>query len=96
MYFVAKIKFQMYSYRCIVSSLSETVLKEKNLNISGLLLYIHLPEEGIIVPYRWLWVNMWLQGIELMTFERAAGAPNLWAISPAPSNSFNVPFECSS
>ena len=40
-------------------------------------------EEGIKSHYRWLWATLWLLGIELRTFRRAASALNHWAISSA-------------
>jgi hypothetical protein len=43
-----------------------------------------MPGKGIRSYCRWLWVTMWLLGIELRTSGRATGALNLWAISPAP------------
>jgi hypothetical protein len=33
--------------------------------------------------YRWLWVTMWLMGIELRTSGRAVSLLNCWVISPA-------------
>ena len=36
----------------------------------------HTGKEGIRSHYRWLWATMWLLGIELRTFERAASALN--------------------
>jgi hypothetical protein len=46
-------------------------------------LAVYTPEEGIGSHYRWLWATMWLLGIELRIFERAATALNYWAIFPA-------------
>jgi hypothetical protein len=51
--------------------------------VSTLLLSSDTPEEGIESHYRWLWATMWLLGIELRTFVRAASALNYWAISAA-------------
>ena len=40
------------------------------------------PEGGIRSHYRWLWVTMWLLGMELRTSGREDSARNRWAISP--------------
>ena len=46
-------------------------------------MYACTTEEGTRSHYRWLWVTIWLQGIELRTSGRAASALYLRAISPA-------------
>ena len=57
--------------------------KIPNFKKSILLLPSDTLEEVIRSHYRWLWANMWLLLFELMNFERAVSALNLWAISPA-------------
>ena len=42
------------------------------------------PKEGIKSHYKWLWVTMWLLGMEACTSGQALGILNHWAISPAP------------
>ena len=47
--------------------------------------YIPMPacQKSIRSCFRWLWLTMWLLGMEPKTTERAARALNCWAISPA-------------
>jgi hypothetical protein len=58
--------------------------------MSTLSLSSDTPEKDTRSHYRWLWVIMWLLGIELRTSGRAVSALNHWTISPAPGWKFLI------
>jgi hypothetical protein len=78
-----------FQHLFLSSSSSFLFLRFSNLfYMSTLMLSSDTPEEHMGSHYRWLWVTMWLVGIELRTSGRAVSALNHWVISPASS----VPF----